>query len=53
MSSELVIIITLGDAGLTVDQGRRSWRMGWAGQAALAVLGGLFLGFLAGLLSAG
>ena len=27
--------------------------MGWAGQAARAVLGGLFLGFLAGFLSAG
>ena len=29
------------------------WRRGWARQVALVALGGLFLGFLAGFLSAG
>src|SRR4029453_524149 len=41
------------DAGLTVGRGRWSWKIGLASQAALAVLGGLFLGFVAGFLIAG
>jgi hypothetical protein len=38
---------------VAVDRGRRAWRAGWADQAALAVVGGFFLGFLAGFLIAG
>jgi hypothetical protein len=38
---------------VAVDGGRRVWRMGWAGQAAFAVVGGFLWGFLVGFLIAG
>jgi hypothetical protein len=40
-------------AEVAVDRGQRTWRAGRADQAALAVEGGFFLGFLAGFLVAG
>jgi hypothetical protein len=38
---------------LPLVEDRRAWTAGWAGQAALAAVGGFFLGFLVGFLIAG